>query len=84
MHHVTVQSFFLPSVPVVKCGDYLLRTPPVSKNSRKPGSSRGSSSGKKMVGFGANMDDGQSPLMQTKKEGTKSRKGKGSLLCSGP
>uniref|UniRef100_A0A8C3UU67 KIAA1328 n=1 Tax=Catharus ustulatus TaxID=91951 RepID=A0A8C3UU67_CATUS len=68
------------SVPVVKCGDYLLRTPPVSKNSRKPGSSRGSSSGKKMVGFGANMDDGQSPLMQTKREGTKSRKG----TTSGP
>lgn len=44
----------------------------MSKNSRKPGSSRGSSSGKKMVGFGANVDDGQ-----TKREGTKSRKGKG-------
>ncbi|NXH51611.1 K1328 protein, partial [Rhabdornis inornatus] len=63
------------SVPVVKCEDYLLRTPPVSKNSRKSGSSRGSSSGKKMVGFGANVDDGHSPLMQTKREGTKSRKG---------
>ncbi|XP_056369976.1 protein hinderin isoform X1 [Oenanthe melanoleuca] len=63
------------SVPVVKCEDYLLRTPPVSKNSRKAGSSRGSSSGKKMVGFGANVDDGHSPLMQTKREGTKSRKG---------
>ncbi|NXC53929.1 K1328 protein, partial [Aleadryas rufinucha] len=63
------------SVPVLKDEDYLLRTPPVSKNSRKPGSSRGSSSGKKMVGFGANMDDGQTPLMQTKREGTKSRKG---------
>ncbi|NWV57214.1 K1328 protein, partial [Daphoenositta chrysoptera] len=63
------------SVPVLKHEDYLLRTPPVSKNSRKPGSSRGSSSGKKMVGFGANMDDGQSPVMQTKREGTKARKG---------
>lgn len=49
----------------------------MSKNSRKPGSSRGSSSGKKMVGFGANVDDGQTPLTQTKREGTKSRKGKG-------
>lgn len=63
------------SIPVVKCEDYLLRTPPVSKNSRKSGSSRGSSSGKKMVGFGENVDDGQSPLMQTKREGTKARKG---------
>ncbi|XP_062369394.1 protein hinderin [Cinclus cinclus] len=68
------------SVPVVKGEDYLLRTPPVSKNSRKPGSSRGSTSGKKMVGFGANVDDGQSPLMQTKKKGTRSRKG----TTSGP
>lgn len=49
----------------------------MSKNSRKPGSSHGSSSGKKMVGFGINMDDGQSPQMQTKREGAKSRKGKG-------
>lgn len=49
----------------------------MSKNSTKPGSSRGSSSGKKMVDLGANVDDGQSPLMQTKREGTKSRKGKG-------
>ncbi|NXM55753.1 K1328 protein, partial [Illadopsis cleaveri] len=63
------------SVPVLKHEDYLLRTPPVSKNSTKPGSSRGSSSGKKMVGFGANVDDGEGPLMQTKREGTKSRKG---------
>ncbi|KAM4752852.1 protein hinderin isoform 2-T2 [Cyanocitta cristata] len=63
------------SVPVLKHEDYLLRTPPVSKNSRKPGSSRGSSSGKKMVGFGANVDDGQ-----TKREGTNSRKG----TTSGP
>ncbi|XP_048146579.1 protein hinderin isoform X2 [Corvus hawaiiensis] len=68
------------SVPVLKHEDYLLRTPPVSKNSRKPGSSRGSSSGKKMVGFGANVDDGQTPLMQTKREGTNSRKG----TTSGP
>ncbi|XP_015509113.1 protein hinderin isoform X1 [Parus major] len=68
------------SVPELKHEDYLLRTPPVSKNSREPGSSRGSSSGKKMVGFGANVDDGKSPLMQTKREGTKSRKG----TTSGP
>ncbi|NWR01390.1 K1328 protein, partial [Paradoxornis webbianus] len=63
------------SVPVLKHEDCLLRTPPVSKNSTKPGSSHGSSSGKKMVGFGANVDDGESPPMQTKREGTKSRKG---------
>ncbi|NXO78857.1 K1328 protein, partial [Sitta europaea] len=63
------------SVPVLKHEDYLLRTSPVGKNSRKPGSSHGCSSGKKMVGFGANVDDGQSPQMQTKREGTKSRKG---------
>ncbi|NXP31502.1 K1328 protein, partial [Leiothrix lutea] len=63
------------SVPVLKHEDYLLRTPPVSKNSTKPGSSRGNSSGKKMVGFGTNVDDGESPLMQTKREGTKSRRG---------
>ncbi|NWT53000.1 K1328 protein, partial [Erythrocercus mccallii] len=62
------------SVPVLKHEDYLLRTPPVSKNST-PGSSRGSTSGKKIVGFGANVDDVQSPLMQTKREGTKFRKG---------
>ncbi|KAJ7411015.1 protein hinderin [Willisornis vidua] len=68
------------SVPVLKHEDYLLRTPPINKNSRTPGSSRGSSSGKKMVGFGANMDDGQTLLMQTKREGTKSRKG----TTSGP
>ncbi|NXP16575.1 K1328 protein, partial [Scytalopus superciliaris] len=63
------------SVPVLKHDDYLLRTPPVNKNSRTPGSSRGISSGKKMVGFGANVEDGQALLMQTKREGTKSRKG---------
>nr|XP_030114574.1 protein hinderin isoform X2 [Taeniopygia guttata] len=62
------------SVPVLKHEDYLLRTSPVSKNSRKPGSSHGNSSEKKMVGFGVNVDDGQSPQMQTKREGTKSRK----------
>ncbi|XP_039946126.2 protein hinderin isoform X3 [Hirundo rustica] len=77
------------SVPVLKHEDYLLRTPPVSKNSTKPGSSRGSSSGKKMVGFGADVDDGQSLLMQTKREGTKSRKGttsgprKDAAICPG-
>ncbi|NXC30692.1 K1328 protein, partial [Campylorhamphus procurvoides] len=63
------------SVPVLKHEDYLLRTPPVNKNSKTPGSSRGSSSGKKVVGFGANVEDGQALLMQTRREGTKSRKG---------
>jgi len=51
-------------------------TPPVSKTSRTPASSGGSSSAKKMVGFGADIEDGQT-LMQTKREGTKSRRGKG-------
>ncbi|XP_074991796.1 protein hinderin-like isoform X1 [Calonectris borealis] len=68
------------SVPALKREDYFLRTPPVSKTSRTPGSSGGSSSGKKMVGFGANMEDRQALLMQTKREGTKSRKG----TTSGP
>ncbi|XP_053859867.1 protein hinderin isoform X1 [Vidua macroura] len=63
------------SVPVLKHEDYLLRTSPGSKNSRKRGSSHGNSSGTQMVGFGVNMDDGQNPQMQTKREGTKSRKG---------
>ncbi|XP_075344525.1 protein hinderin isoform X2 [Mycteria americana] len=68
------------SVPVLKREDYFPRTPPVRKTCRTPGSSGGSSSGKKMVGFGANMEDGQTLLMQTKKEGTKPRKG----TTSGP
>ncbi|KFZ58361.1 Uncharacterized protein KIAA1328, partial [Antrostomus carolinensis] len=63
------------SVPVLKHEDHFLRTPPVSKASRTPGSSGGNSSGKKMVGFGANMEDGQILLMQTKRDGTKSMKG---------
>ncbi|NXG26507.1 K1328 protein, partial [Grallaria varia] len=63
------------SVPVSKHEDHLLRTPPVNKNSRISGSSCGNSSGKKMVGFGANTEDGQTLLMQTKREGTKSSKG---------
>ncbi|NXC74273.1 K1328 protein, partial [Anhinga anhinga] len=63
------------SVPVLKREDYFLRTHPVSKTSRTPGSSGGSSSGKKMVGFGAKVEDGQTFLMQTKREGTKSREG---------
>ncbi|XP_027741018.1 protein hinderin isoform X2 [Empidonax traillii] len=67
-------------VPMLKHEDYLLRTPPVSKNSRTPGSSHGSGSGKKMVGFGANMEGGQTLLMQTRREGTQSRKG----TTSGP
>ncbi|NXI92182.1 K1328 protein, partial [Psophia crepitans] len=68
------------SVPVLKCEDYFPRTPPVSKTSRTPGSSGGGSLGKKMVGLGANIEDGQTLLMQTKREGTKSRKG----TTSGP
>ncbi|XP_071588021.1 protein hinderin isoform X2 [Heliangelus exortis] len=68
------------SVPVLKHEDYFPRTPPVSKTSRTPGSNGGSSLEKKMVGFGANMEDGQTRLMQTKREGTKSRKG----TSSGP
>ncbi|XP_014804893.1 PREDICTED: protein hinderin isoform X2 [Calidris pugnax] len=69
-----------PSVPLLKHEDYFLRTPPVSKTSRTPGSSGGSGSGKKMLGFGANVEDGRALLMQTKREGTKSRKG----TASGP
>ncbi|NWY50608.1 K1328 protein, partial [Chionis minor] len=63
------------SVPVLKHEDYFLRTPTVNRTSRTPGSSGGSCSGKKMVGFGANVEDGRALLMQTKREGTKSRKG---------
>ncbi|NXN46692.1 K1328 protein, partial [Rhinoptilus africanus] len=63
------------SVPVLKREDYFLRTPSVIKTSRAPGSSGKSGSGKKIVGFGANMEDGRALLMQTKREGTKSRKG---------
>ncbi|KAM9367447.1 protein hinderin [Phaethornis superciliosus] len=63
------------SVPVLKHEDYFLRTPPGSKTSRTPGSNGGSSLEKKMVRFGANMEGGQKRLMQTKREGTKSRKG---------
>ncbi|XP_009874572.1 PREDICTED: uncharacterized protein KIAA1328 homolog, partial [Apaloderma vittatum] len=68
------------SVPVLKREDCFLRTPPVSKTSRTPGSSGGSSLGKKMVGFDANVEDGQTLLTQTKRESTKSRKG----TTSGP
>nr|XP_005504679.3 protein hinderin [Columba livia] len=68
------------SVPMLKCEDYFPRTSLVSKTSRTPGSSGGSSSGKKMASFGANMEDGRSLLMQTRREGTKSRKG----TTSGP
>lgn len=73
--------FFLPSVPVVsKREDYDPRTPPVSKASRTSQSSGGSSSGKKMAGFGANVEDRRALLMQAKREGSKSRKG----TTSGP
>ncbi|XP_068279124.1 protein hinderin isoform X1 [Nyctibius grandis] len=68
------------SVLVLKHEDCFPRAPPVSKTSRTPGSSGGSSSGKKMVGFGANVEDRQTLLMQTKREGTKSRRG----TTSGP
>ncbi|NXI54623.1 K1328 protein, partial [Chloroceryle aenea] len=68
------------SVPGLKHEDYFLRTTPVSKTSRTPGSSCGSSLGKKMVGFGSNLEDGQTLLRQTKSEAPKSRKG----TTSGP
>ncbi|KFQ66702.1 Uncharacterized protein KIAA1328, partial [Pelecanus crispus] len=68
------------SVPMLKREDCFPRTNPVSKTSRTPASSGGSSMGKKMVGFGANVEDGQTLLMQTKRGGTKSRKG----TTSGP
>ncbi|XP_055554950.1 protein hinderin isoform X1 [Falco cherrug] len=68
------------SVPLLKHKDYFPRTSPVSKTSRTPGNSGGSSSGKKIVGFGGDVEDGQTLLMQTKREGTKSRKG----MTSGP
>lgn len=48
----------------------------MSKASRTSRSSGGSSSGKKMSGFGAHMEDGR-VLMKTKREGSKSKKGKG-------
>ncbi|NXW63624.1 K1328 protein, partial [Eurystomus gularis] len=67
------------SVPELKHEDYFPRTP-MSKTSKTPASSGGSSLGKKMVGFGTNMEDGQALLRQTKSEGTKSRKG----TTSGP
>ncbi|XP_010723489.2 protein hinderin isoform X3 [Meleagris gallopavo] len=67
-------------VPVSKREDYDPRTPPVSKTSRTSRSSGGSSSGKKMAGFGANMEDRRALLMQAKREGSKSRKG----TTSGP
>ncbi|KAI6058225.1 Protein hinderin [Aix galericulata] len=67
-------------VPVSKREDYYPRTPPVSKASRTSRSSGGSSSGKKMSGFGAHMEDGRVLLMKTKREGSKSKKG----TTSGP
>ncbi|NXX75901.1 K1328 protein, partial [Urocolius indicus] len=63
------------SVPVLKHEDCFLRTLPVRKISRTPGSSRGSNSGKKMIGFGANIEGGKTLLTQTKREGIKSRNG---------
>ncbi|XP_054253323.1 protein hinderin [Indicator indicator] len=63
------------SVPVLKCGDYFLRMPPVKKTSRTPRSSGGSNLEKKMVGFDANVEDRQTLLMQTGREDTKSKKG---------
>ncbi|KFQ32817.1 Uncharacterized protein KIAA1328, partial [Mesitornis unicolor] len=63
------------SVPVSKHGEYFPRTPPVGKTLRTPKSSGGSSLGKKMVGFGANVEHVQTFLNQPKREGTKSRRG---------
>ncbi|NWI21390.1 K1328 protein, partial [Crypturellus soui] len=68
------------SLPGSKSEDYFPRTPPVSKVSRAPGSRGGSSSGKKMVGFSANVEDGRALLMQARREGSRSRKG----TTSGP
>uniref|UniRef100_A0A669QNY4 KIAA1328 n=1 Tax=Phasianus colchicus TaxID=9054 RepID=A0A669QNY4_PHACC len=66
--------------PVSKHEDHDPRTLPVSKASRTSRSSGGSSSGKKMAGFGANVEDRQALLIQAKREGSKSRKG----TTSGP
>ncbi|XP_026721549.1 protein hinderin-like isoform X1 [Athene cunicularia] len=63
------------SVPVLKCEDHFLSTPPGSKTSRTRQNSGEGTSRKKMVDFGADVEDGQTVLMQTKMEGTKSRKG---------
>ncbi|KAM6391679.1 protein hinderin [Rhynochetos jubatus] len=68
------------SIPVLEHEDYFPRTPAVSKTSRTSGSSDSSSMGKKMVGFGANVEVERTVLMQTKREGTKLRKG----TTSGP
>ncbi|XP_068780929.1 protein hinderin-like isoform X8 [Struthio camelus] len=68
------------SLPVSKCEDYFPRTPPVSKVSKPPGSSGESNSGKKTVGFSANVEDGQALLMRAKREASRSRKG----TTSGP
>ncbi|XP_065596179.1 protein hinderin isoform X2 [Cyrtonyx montezumae] len=62
------------SVPMSKREDYYPRTPPVSKASRTSRSSGGSSSEKKMASFGANVEDKRAALMQSKREGSKSRK----------
>ncbi|XP_025942876.1 protein hinderin, partial [Apteryx rowi] len=62
------------SLPVLKCEDYFPRTPPVSKASKPPGSSGESRSRKKTVGFSANVEDGQTLLMQAKREASRSRK----------
>ncbi|XP_069737025.1 protein hinderin isoform X2 [Phaenicophaeus curvirostris] len=67
------------SAPMLKHEDYFLKTPPISRSSRIPRSS-GGSSGKNVVGFGASVQDGRTLLIQTKREGTKSRKG----TTSGP
>ncbi|NXX47515.1 K1328 protein, partial [Tricholaema leucomelas] len=68
------------SVPVLKCEDYFPSTLPVRRISRTARSAGGSSLGKKMVDFDANVEDWQTLLLQTEKEGIKSRKG----IASGP
>ncbi|NWY03427.1 K1328 protein, partial [Nothoprocta ornata] len=68
------------SLPVSRSDNYFPRTPAVSKVSRAPGSSGGSSSGRKTVGFGANAGDGRALVMQARREGSRSRKG----TTSGP
>ncbi|XP_064032640.1 protein hinderin [Pogoniulus pusillus] len=68
------------SVPVSRCEEYFSSTLPVRKISRTATSTGGSSLGKKMADFDANVEDWQTLLLQTEREGIKSRKG----IASGP
>ncbi|XP_067387009.1 protein hinderin isoform X2 [Emydura macquarii macquarii] len=62
------------SLPVSKCEDCLPRTPALGKASKTPGSSGGSSLGRKTVGFSANAEE-EAPWMHEKKETSRSRRG---------